>query len=1501
MTYISNSMQSFMPIDLRASQFVRGSTNFLAKNTTTSLGVDKNISFRKYNADVKELTALSGSMDKLTAVFESHRAELGDIEDKLNRVKDIVNTVKTADDAYADYTADPVNNPVATPLAQQARDDYQREINTLLGDIETKVANTKVNGTSLFGGYFKANMIGDNKSEAFAANFQHGYVSADGAGNFTASANVSSSGKLGRDFSIDGNYMVASALNQGNSGNGVYSASNAGQGAAFLFNMNTPSTTQQIYNLPGSVPSSGANSTFYREKFGLVHDFGSSVELDHTQNLVAIGMADNVDPTYSIGNTILDSNGNARTYATDTRVFNANGTYKKTNINYVMGQNIYDAQGEKTYYSSVTKAFNSDGSYKMQSIGTYAVGDTIKDSNGNNTVYTSTDDLRMFNADGTQKIISLGTYGVGDNIKDLNGNDVTYTATDDRRMFNTDGSQKVVSLGTYAVGDNITDLNGNNVTYTATDDLRMFNTDGTQKVVSLGTYAVGDNIKDLNGNNVTYTATDDRRMFNTDGSQKVVSLGTYAVGDNIKDLNGNNITYTATDDRRMFNTDGSQKVVSLGTYAVGDSIKDLNGNNVTYTATDDRRMFNTDGSQKVVSLGTYAVGDNIKDLNGNDVTYTATDDRRMFNTDGSQKVVSLGTYAVGDNIKDLNGNNVTYTATDDRRVFNTNGTWDGTSYHAVGTTKKVQIDSALLITGSAGDLAGATKSGTSRDGYGSFAVGATKTIQLDSSASTSSAGYIATGIKAGASRDGYGSFAVGDVKTIQLNSSASTSSAGYIATGIKAGASRDVYGTFAVGATKTIQLNSSASTSSAGYIATGLKAGSSRDGYGTFAVGTTKTIQLDSSASTSSVGYIATGLKAGSSRDGYGSFVVGDLKKIQLNSSASTSSAGYIATGLKAGVSRDGYGTFAVGTTKTIQLNSSASTSSVGYIATGIKAGASRDGYGSFAVGDVKKIQIDGASLIAGSVGDLSLQTANTNYQTALKINGANPNFLAGIKKAGDSVDVHVTHAAGTEQKIELASSAATNTVGWASSGRKVGQAAIRQEYNLAGSTMKIEMGADAQLVAGSPGELLARESNRLNVNFLPNAGDRKMINADNSVQEHGGAVYLFEENTSNFIREFKPAGLKDGDKFGSEIVIEGDKIFIGAAGDDAGGTNAGAVYVYNVNNGNLITKINGSTANAAVGSDGSIVASDGQVAIGRLAGTAGKTKVDIFNVNNMTSPIRSLQGAAAGDNFGYSMKMKKNTGTGVNELLISSSNANTGDGSMAIYDTNTGSIVVDANGQEAKISGNFVGSNPAIGSLGVDFNDTYMSAKGSDGLIYTYNRDDKALKKVNTTNVSQQKFEVVGNMLHLGEYGNGNKVGVYDITSNPTIEGLNMDITLRDVANGLSATLSESVANLSISDQVATILGTTGDNDADGADKNTMDVVLRNFQTMKQNYEDTISKLKKQSNSLIDKKDMLTNIQKFDEANVKETLNKVYGSKPVNLSTIMQPFDKNIVSSLLP
>jgi len=231
-------MQSFMPIDLRASQFVRGNANFLAKNATRDIGLDKEVSFRKYNADVKELDALAGSMDKLAAQLETHLGELGEVEDKLNGIRDIISTVKEADDLYA---ADPINNPA---LDQSVRDVYQRQINTLFSEIEDIVSTTKVFGKNVFDGYFNLGSIGDNKNESFGVNLSPGYISAANNSAYAAAGKVSSTGQFGRDFAMEGNYILISANNQNNIANGT--TANAGQGAVMLYNktnLTSPQTT----------------------------------------------------------------------------------------------------------------------------------------------------------------------------------------------------------------------------------------------------------------------------------------------------------------------------------------------------------------------------------------------------------------------------------------------------------------------------------------------------------------------------------------------------------------------------------------------------------------------------------------------------------------------------------------------------------------------------------------------------------------------------------------------------------------------------------------------------------------------------------------------------------------------------------------------------------------------------------------------------------------------------------------------------------------------------------------------------------------------------------------------------------------------------------------------------------------------------------------------------------------------------------------------------------
>lgn len=550
-------------------------------------------------------------------------------------------------------------------------------------------------------------------------------------------------------------------------------------------------------------------------------------------------------------------------------------------------------------------------------------------------------------------------------------------------------------------------------------------------------------------------------------------------------------------------------------------------------------------------------------------------------------------------------------------------------------------------------------------------------------------------------------------------------------------------------------------------------------------------------------------------------------------------------------------------------------------------ANGSWDGVSYHSIGDVKRIELDRAQVLANPTnpGYTVLMNADSNYNSALINNSTNPDHLNGIKAAGDNIRTHVMNAAGSERKIELANTASTTSVGFVQTGFRAGMSGIRQEYNLAGSVRKVELGDYTSLVSGSPGKIAA-DLAVTDPNFLPNRGDRKMA------QEHGGAVYLFKQD-GTLLREFKPNTLRDGDNFGSEIVIEGNKIFIGAAGDDAGGSNAGAVYVFDINTGNQLAKINGSTANARVGSVNSITGDNGLVAIGRLTGSGGKDKVDFYNTNSL-SVVRSMEGSTVGDKFGYSMEMKGD------QILISSFAANSNDGTLALYNTNTGNIVQE-NGLDLVIQYSNPAVNPQIGFHGVDFNEDYLVAKGSNNLIYTFNRNDMALKTVNTTSVSDQEFMIEGNNLYVGEYDGANRVAAYDVTAVPTTENLNMSLTLHDVAFGLSATLPEAISSISVSSEVTSFSGGMGDNLASGFDLLSIDTALKNFANMKQSYENQISRIKKRSEDILERRDKIASVQAFDEDNVSKILNTVYGSQPFDLSSIMQPFDKGIVSSLLP
>lgn len=64
---------------------------------------------------------------------------------------------------------------------------------------------------------------------------------------------------------------------------------------------------------------------------------------------------------------------------------------------------------------------------------------------------------------------------------------------------------------------------------------------------------------------------------------------------------------------------------------------------------------------------------------------------------------------------------------------------------------------------------------------------------------------------------------------------------------------------------------------------------------------------------------------------------------------------------------------------------------------------------------------------------------------------------------------------------------------------------------------------------------------------------------------EGAGAAHVFDATTGQHALELTTADRASGDYFGHPVAIEGDRILVGATGDDDVGTNAGAVYVFDL------------------------------------------------------------------------------------------------------------------------------------------------------------------------------------------------------------------------------------------------------------------------------------------------------------------------------------------------
>jgi len=92
--------------------------------------------------------------------------------------------------------------------------------------------------------------------------------------------------------------------------------------------------------------------------------------------------------------------------------------------------------------------------------------------------------------------------------------------------------------------------------------------------------------------------------------------------------------------------------------------------------------------------------------------------------------------------------------------------------------------------------------------------------------------------------------------------------------------------------------------------------------------------------------------------------------------------------------------------------------------------------------------------------------------------------------------------------------------------------------------------------------------------------GDKALIGAaqDDTVVNTGGFAYLYDTITGALLQTFINPTQMSGDHFSSSVSIYGDKVLIGADGDDTGAANAGSAYLYDATTGALLQTFNNPT-----------------------------------------------------------------------------------------------------------------------------------------------------------------------------------------------------------------------------------------------------------------------------------------------------------------------------------
>ena len=223
--------------------------------------------------------------------------------------------------------------------------------------------------------------------------------------------------------------------------------------------------------------------------------------------------------------------------------------------------------------------------------------------------------------------------------------------------------------------------------------------------------------------------------------------------------------------------------------------------------------------------------------------------------------------------------------------------------------------------------------------------------------------------------------------------------------------------------------------------------------------------------------------------------------------------------------------------------------------------------------------------------------------------------------------------------------------------------------------------------------------------------------NQDDTGFTDSGTAYLFNATTGALLWTLNNPTPAATDRFGASVAVSGNYAVVGSYQDDTNGTNAGAVYLFDVTTGALVTTLYNPSPNASDVFGTSVAISGDRIVVGASGDDNVASNVGVaylFDTNGTLLSTLNNPFPNGGDNFGVSVAIS-------NRFILVGANLDSTGASSAgaayLFESSTGNFLYAYNNPTPALGDNFgqeIALSDTLAVIGALNDDTQATNQGA-------------------------------------------------------------------------------------------------------------------------------------------------------------------------------------------